>query len=572
MNSPARGNWLLYLNTIRYLKPRQIFWRLWRLFPTMPAPGAGPAPALRNASAALAALPGRRQSLTAADTFRFLNQEGRVQSAADWNDPKREALWLYNLHYFDDLCADDTEARCAWHEALIARWIAENPVGKGVGWDPYPTSLRIVNWIKWAKGNRGQTPVLKPQYRGLSPISDASLATQVRWLTARIEWHLLGNHLLANAKALVFAGAFFDTAEAQGWLSKGCGIFAAELDEQVLADGGHFERSPMYHAIVLEDVLDLLNLSQCYPGVLPQALVAALRAKAALMLHWAQTMTHPDGEIAFFNDAAMGIVPPLAQLVRYAERLGIAPPGAMEGPGARGGTVEAAVSGYVRFENDPIVVLFDAAPIGPDYLPGHAHADTLSFELSWGTQRVICNSGISRYGTGPERLWERSTAAHNTVEIDAENSSEVWSGFRVARRAYPLGRSVELTKMRAACAHDGYLRLPGRPVHRRTIEVGDSALTWADEITGDGEHRVVGRIPLHPDVKAHRMGDDAWQLVLPSAVKLDLTIAGTGLTIGEEEGRYSPEFGITHTRRVLNWSFSGRLPVAVKIRLKTGSV
>src|SRR6185436_7069489 len=97
------------------------------------------------------------------------------------------------------------------------------------------------------------------------------------------------------------------------------------------------------------------------------------------------------------------------------------------------GIAQLEPSGYVRIQRDPVLVIFDAAPVGPDYLPGHAHADTLSFELSWGDRRVITNSGTSTYSVGPRRAWERSTAAHNTVEIDDENSSEVWGGFRVAR-------------------------------------------------------------------------------------------------------------------------------------------
>ena len=88
-------------------------------------------------------------------------------------------------------------------------------------------------------------------------------------------------------------------------------------------------------------------------------------------------------------------------------------------------------------------MLIDVAKIGPDYLPGHAHADTLSFELSLYGKRLLVNSGISRYGTSLIRQFERSTEAHNTVAIDNKNSSEVWSGFRVARRAYPLDLKIE---------------------------------------------------------------------------------------------------------------------------------
>jgi uncharacterized heparinase superfamily protein len=108
----------------------------------------------------------------------------------------------------------------------------------------------------------------------LEPAWLDSLAVQVRWLRRRLEWHLLSNHLFANAKALMFGGAFFDGPEAGDWREGGLRILAREVPEQVLPDGGHFERSPMYHAILLEDMLDLLNLSRAFPGLLPGAVEA----------------------------------------------------------------------------------------------------------------------------------------------------------------------------------------------------------------------------------------------------------------------------------------------------------
>src|SRR5262249_2959052 len=154
----------------------------------------------------------------------------------------------------DDLNALDATERVGPHRALLARWIDENPPARGNGWEPYPTSLRIVNWIKWVlSGNNPGTAIHQ------------SLALQVRWLRRRLEWHLLGNHLIANAKALIFGGLYCDGAEADAWLDKGLAILAREAHEQVLPDGGHFELSPMYHAIVLEDFLDLINAAQTWP-------------------------------------------------------------------------------------------------------------------------------------------------------------------------------------------------------------------------------------------------------------------------------------------------------------------
>ena len=246
-----------FLRTVRYMRPVQVYGRLWlRLNPARP--DLSPPPTQRPSIRPWVGPPLRNVSMLDADRFRFLHSDGRVQSAADWNAPAHDKLWLYNLHYFDDLNAPGSADRTPWHRQLIDRWVHENPPGVGNGWEPYPTSLRIVNWIKWAlAGNE------------LAPAWRHSLAVQTRWLRRHVEWHLLGNHLFANAKAMVFAGLYFSGDEAQEWLDKGLSILKRELPEQVLADGGHFERSPMYHSIILEDLLDMILLAGCYETCFP---------------------------------------------------------------------------------------------------------------------------------------------------------------------------------------------------------------------------------------------------------------------------------------------------------------
>ena len=403
------------------------------------------------------------------ETFRFLNETHSLSSARDWNNPEWEKLWLYNLHYFDDLNAKDAESRQPWHTELIERWIEENPAPEGNGWEPYPLSLRIVNWVKFfLQISPNQPP--KNHWRD-------SLALQARVLMQRLEHHLLGNHLFANAKALVFAGLYFQGAEAEKWLQTGLGILKREVPEQVLDDGGNFELTPMYHSIMLMDILDLINISQYYSEATVHPFINSWQQTAEKMVTWLQAMCHPDGEIAFFNDAAFGIAPSPRALADYADALGVIAfsdsPDLFTTEAQRAqraqrkdsfsslGDLCASVvkeesdsadssvlklsnlkdSGFVRLESGRAVALLDLAKVGPDYIPGHAHADTLSFELSLFGHRVFVNSGTSCYGLGDERLRQRGTATHNTVMIDDQDSSEVWSGFRVARRAYPCRTS-----------------------------------------------------------------------------------------------------------------------------------
>ena len=298
-------------HTVVHLKPVQIYGRpIYKL--RQPKPRLGRAPSPRSLGGAWNSPIEKAQNLYGPRLFRLLGREGGVGSAADWNSPYQEKLWLYNLHYFDDLTAKDAADRTRWHRELVDCWIADNPVAHGNGWEAYPVSLRIVNWIKWAfEGADFESHWLE------------SLAVQARWLERRVEWHLLGNHLFANAKALIFAGLFFDGPEAAHWLKRGLSILAAQLVEQVLADGGHFELSPMYHSIILEDVLDLINIARTFPGAVPEGILSHLQIISDKMRRWLGCMTHPDGRIAFFNDAAFGIAADRSAIEDYARRLGL---------------------------------------------------------------------------------------------------------------------------------------------------------------------------------------------------------------------------------------------------------
>lgn len=413
-----------------------------------------------------------------------------------WDAPHLPLLWRYNQHYFDDLNASGAAGRRDAHRGLVERWLAENLPGRGTAYAPYPASLRIVNWIKWFLG--GEPPAAHWLDR---------LALDVRWLMQRLEWHLLGNHLFVNAKALVFAGLFFEGDEAAAWLARGVAILERELPEQILADGGQFERSPMYHALALEDVLDLLNVmaALAVPSSSVLALQQTLRRQAAAMLHWLRCLQHPDGTLARLNDGAEGIAPPTQDIERYAAALGIK---AALAPGE--GLHLLQPSGYLRAVRGPAVALLDLAPIGPDYLPGHAHADTLSFELSVAGRQLIVNRGTSVYGSGERRLAERGTALHSTVQLGAMDSSEVWSGFRVGRRARPGPVLVDGWVVEGS--HDGYAHLPGSPRHLRRWQFDDDGMVVVDRIAPPSAERAVAHYHLAPGLELLAEGDNRWRV------------------------------------------------------------
>ncbi len=467
-------------------------------------------------------------------------------------------LWRYNLHYFDYLQDPlrSLDSKCR----LISNWIALNPPGTPDAWEPYPVSLRIVNWIKFFLGtSRG---ALTEQWL-------YSLYGQAYWLERHFEYDLLANHLLKNAVALFFAGMFFDGPEADRWLDKGQDILTRELHEQFLEDGGHFERSPMYHSICLVDYLDVINLVTHSKLQVASGIADQLNERVISALQFLDEICLPDGDIPLFNDSAHGIAPPPAEIFAYAAGLvgfrpSIPPDGLFWNSKPQ--------SGYyaLGFRTDKMII--DCGAVGPEYQPGHAHCDTLSFELVLNGHRVIVDSGVSDYESGPRRDYIRSTQAHNTLRIDGTDQSEVWGTFRLARRARPLSAKMARQGQNAIVfqgAHDGYTRLSGNPVHRRMVEFTDFR-EWliTDRIEGRGNHKVESFVHFHPDCAVRLIGHELTVNNAQGVSVLTMSISEP-VVARLDTGQYAPEFGKPLQNTVLVMTYSGPLPVTLAYRLTT---
>ena len=507
----------LYFHTIRHLRRTQIWHRLtFRLGHPKPDLSAAP-PAAKSMS--VTSFPRMAACHLGGEHFRFLNEECVFPG---WNSPERGKLWLYNLHYFDWLRQEGlpgTEGS-RW----IAKWIAENPPPLGNGWEPYPLSLRIVNWIKWHLSGHA-----------LSDLARHSLAVQVRFLMKRLEFHLMANHLMANAKALIYAGCFFSGSEAKKWLAKGLEIYQEQLPEQILPDGGHFELSPMYHSIILEDLLDLVNIGA--PLFLHDAI--------GRMLRWLAVMTGPDGRIAHFNDAADGIALSPEQIFNYAEQLGFPRPKQVTA------SCDLPDSGYARLTAGKWTAICDGGAIGPDYQPGHAHADTLSFELWHGQTRLLVDSGTGEYIDTALRREQRGTAGHNTLVADGKNSSAVWGAHRVAERARIIRRSF--SENRFLGAHDGYAPI----LHQREWHLSSEKVDIVDRAEGKGAHRLEVFWHFAPESRI-TLGNGVATIEL-QGMEYTITLPANG-TCEIQKGHYSPGFGIIQEIPILHVFFEATLP------------
>ena len=461
----------------------------------------------------------------------FLNRREAVGFPPDWRAAGTPKLWRYNLHYHEFL------EGLAFEPArdVVLDWIARHRPGAGqVGWEPYPLSLRLSVWCAVFLGPHRARTLADARFRDLLW---ASMAEQADLLRARPERHLLGNHLLENGAALALAGSLFDHPAARRWLGAGRRILERELPEQILPDGGHCERSPMYQARALH-VLRRLEAAGS-DGLRALAAPCAARLAAALAV-----LTHPDGGIALLNDSAFGVAPAVDATDNAAP----------EGPFALPDTgYYGARTGAGHY------VVCDAGPLGPDYQPGHGHADLFSFELSLHGTRVVVDSGVATYERGPLRDYCRSTRAHNTVEIEGQDQAELWGAFRVGRRPRPedivwrrRGGGFELS-----ARHGGYRHLPGRPVHARTFRWRpQGSLEILDRIDAQRPVRAVARLHLHPDcgIADLRAGRCALRFPGGSAA---VRWSGWAPAADAAESRYCPEFGRAQPNRCLELSGTG---------------
>ncbi len=535
-------------HTVKYLKAKQIIWRVLNLFPRIISE-VNEFPTIFNEQLTNNFIP-RNGITNNLDQFKFLNETHNLKEVG-WDNNFISKLWRYNLHYFEYLLQKDNSNFNTEHQLkLIEKWIDDNPFGIGTGWEPYPTSMRIINWIKWHWICGGLTDKAK-----------LSLWNQVRWLFNRPEYHLLGNHLFINAKALLFASAFFRLDSNSKYVRKSISILNKELNEQFLSDGAHFELSPMYHSLAMEDLLDLMSISNKIPPIFPTNNILKKYSKG---MSWLETMIYNNGELSHFNDCANGIAPKYSDLDNYAIKLGICKESSHKNK-----LYIHNESGFVVYKDEKAHLIADFGKIGPDYLPGHAHADTLSFELAVNGERVIVNSGTSLYGSSVDRLLQRGTGAHSTVQIDMENSSEVWSGFRVARRAVPFNLKFNYNiesnnDISFQASHNGYLRLKNKAIHTRKFNLSKNTWSIEDEISGR-KNNIVSRFYLHPDIEVRRNKNK----ITLSKNQIDLinVISDYNINLRLVDSYYHDYFGVNKANKCIEVFGISPIKIIVKFEI-----
>jgi len=412
------------------------------------------------------------------NSFTFLNRSHRMGEGVDWTAPSllpQDQLWRMNLHYQEYL----EEVDDARFLELVADWIAQNPAGRPGAWrdshNAYALSLRVVVWMQQLARRR----IAEPARARIV----ASLAEQMLFLEENLETDLGGNHLIKNIKALAWASAFFGGAASIRWRAKALSLLQAAIEEQILADGVHYERSPSYHAQVFADLMECRHALGASPAALDEALKAMAQATADL--------AHPDGGPAQFNDAGLTMAYAPGECLAAFEAMfkqTIAPAASFAYPQA----------GYFGRREGGDYFIADCGRIGPDALPAHAHGDVLSFELSIARQRIVVDPGVHEYIGGPRRRASRSATSHNTLCFDGLDQAEFFAAFRCARRPNVTVRELvcEPNRLVLEGTHDGF----GRARHVRRFEQTSGALKILDRISG-APSAARARMLLHPEVE-----------------------------------------------------------------------
>jgi len=389
--------------------------------------------------------------------FCFLN-ESVTLGTKGFGIVNASQLWRYNLHYFEwALILHQRHPEDSLDKLFLevwTQWCSETKYGKWDEWSPYVVSLRL--WVLCSLCSSFNKLLVKDSFLN-------SIVSHGCFLTHNLETDVGGNHLIKNIKALIGYFVFIGNSDDVKRFSD---KLDSEIRIQIMEDGGHYEMSPSYHCQVLGDLIDVSNLLNASGYHQSELLTSSIES----MRKWASIMLMPDNSVPLFNDS---VVVPGSVL----KQLGVKRETSV-------GMYSFKDSGYVVVKlAQQTQYVIDVGQPCPKQLPAHAQADALSVVCYVNGKHMLVDSGVSTY-VGSRRDYERSTKAHSTLEIAGVNQSDVYGSFRVGYRANVNLLNVQQTSSgyKIEGSHDGYKILKGKPLHRRTFEIGTDAFVVSDSI------------------------------------------------------------------------------------------
>ncbi len=435
IGEPSKAS--LYLGTVSHLKPSQVGYRIWRKLggKTRLKPGYVPRPDAAKADVGRipvlpeldfdAAFLGRFDvSAIMLDRVSLLHHEEPIDWTRSWHDDLATPLWRFNLHYCEYLLplakafVDSGDVRYLEKgQQIIGSWIDSCPESKGgPAWDPYTISMRVVNWLAFlGEANRRQGLA-----EGFVRKVNESLAEQYVALANHLEKDLLANHLFENVKATVILSEYFKDGPTSDIASK---LLERQTSEQILGDGLHCELSPMYHKVILEDLLRALS----YASGNDRYDLGFYRKVLQRMLNVVFSLEGDGNRTPLFNDSGDNVSKSPSGLLACAEKcFGLVPEQSDRFPEGGMYVLRSNVEGRAL----KVVVKGGALP--PKYAMGHMHNDCASLEAFLDGVPVVVNCGTFAY-QDPRRSWFRGNSAHNVASVRSTEQSQCWGRHRVAR-------------------------------------------------------------------------------------------------------------------------------------------
>jgi uncharacterized heparinase superfamily protein len=477
--------------------------------------GSGPAPVLAADS-----WPGDAARGTAIGHGIFTLGGQTIRDPAPlWGPVGASPSWLAELHGFEwlrDLRAASGDNGRRTGRELIGRWIDDCRGWDDLAWRPDVMGRRLMTWLS--------------HYEFLAVGADApfrgrfmlSVARQASHLARVLPAGLAGGRLLAGISGLIHAGLALPRGS--GLVQRGSRLLERELQRQFLADGGQRERSPSVQFALLRLLAGVRAALAGAERPLPAGLDETIRGAAQML----RLFQHGDGGLALFNDSNVEedwlVDMALARAIpSYAGTKALA-------------LREAVDSGFERLLANRTLAIVDSGAPAPAGYDGHAHAGTLSFEMSIGRERLIVNCGAHQ-GRGDWWQAQRSTAAHSTLVVDDTNSSVFSpdSGLVRGPRTVTCRRDESDGNLWLDMSHDGY-QATFDLIHRRRLflAAGGEDLRGEDRLIGSGKRPFAIRFHLHPDVTASlAQNGQAALLRLPSGAGWRLRATGAPVSLGD---------------------------------------
>lgn len=463
-----------------------------------------------------------------------------------WGFEHLKPIWLTALEP-----SEFSDSEIAIHRSWLDDWVGDHPIADDSQylrryWMPHSVCLRILNWVRYDSlfasrlDEEFRREIREFAYKNAAFLSD------------NVEHGVGGNHLIENAVALIVAGVY---ANEQAWLRQGYQIFERAGEDQFFEDGGHIERSPMYHLIVCQRFLtavDLLESIDEGPDTLRQAVTDSV--------HFVERLRPPDDRIPLLNDSVFGEALPLTSCIEYARSIGIE----MELHSESESDRSLSESGFYWLGSGDCQLLIAAHEVTVPHLPAHAHVHPGQVCLWIHGRRVLTDTGVFEYAAGSTRERDRSIRSHNTIQVGNVDPVRLASSFWLCGEINP---EIEFNR-------ESFLRMSyrvggiGYPTyeHERTVKLVSGGWQITDQVECKNEP-VMSRFHVHP--KCSAAFDDTSKYVtikddkgVPIAELEALEAAR--MTIGTAP--YHPKYGERQSRTVITTYREGSGTLGVILR------